>query len=431
MTTAADTLTSPAPTTPLDRARRWTWGIVLVALVIRVALAIGLHLYLERVAHRDFLIEGDANGYWELGQKLARGETYSIYTPPRFVLRMPGFPFLLSLSIRAFGDSLFSARLVLAAVATLAVWLVIRLGTTLYDAPTGLVAGALAAISPTLAGFGVDFLSETPFAAAMLANLWMMAAWLRRSREERWSIGRDAAWGLGIGLLAGVACYFRPSWLLAPPIFASAIVLLRPPRWRSILVGALSIAGCYLALHPWAARNQRVTGHYIPTTLWLGPSLYDGLNPKATGDSEMSFFDRDNLMSRMTEREVDRHYRDEAVRFARENPRLTLELAGAKFIRYWKPWPNAAQFQSWPLRAAVAAWFLPVGLLAFAGIWIQRRDLWGLLVAAGPIVYFCALHMVFVSSLRYRLPAEYPLVILSAVGLQSLWQRRHREAAPS
>ncbi len=37
-----------------------------------------------------FLIEGDANGYWELAQHIAAGEDYSIYQPPRYILRTPG-----------------------------------------------------------------------------------------------------------------------------------------------------------------------------------------------------------------------------------------------------------------------------------------------------------------------------------------------------
>ena len=35
---------------------------------------------------------------------------------------------------------------------------------------------------------------------------------------------------------------------------------------------------------------------------------------------------------------------------------------------------------------------------------------------AGPLFYFCALHLVFASSMRYRIPAEVPAMGLAAVG---------------
>jgi len=55
------------------------------------------------------------------------------------------------------------------------------------------------------------------------------------------------------------------------------------------------------------------------------------------------------------------------------------------------------------------------------GLIRERRNLLLLLITLGPILYFSALHCIFVSSLRYRLPAEYPLMVLSAAGLLHCW----------
>ena len=63
--------------------------VLVLALTLRVGAALGLHTFLVA---RPFLIPGDANGYWELGQKVAAGEDYSIYNPPRRVMRPPWRP---------------------------------------------------------------------------------------------------------------------------------------------------------------------------------------------------------------------------------------------------------------------------------------------------------------------------------------------------
>jgi hypothetical protein len=178
-----------------------------------------------------------------------------------------------------------------------------------------------------------------------------------------------------------------------------------------------------LLLAPWAVRNYGVTdGRFVVTTLWVGASLYDGLNPEAGGDSDMAFFDRDRVLDRMSEYDMDRHYRRKAWEFVSENPGRTAELAMWKLARYWSPWPNAEQFQRpWMIVTAAACWVF-VFVPALAGLWLMRRRFLVLLMTAGPVLYFAAIHSVFVGSIRYRLPAEYPLAVLAAVGWVAGWR---------
>ena len=108
-----------------------------------------------------------------------------------------------------------------------------------------------------------------------------------------------------------------------------------------------------------------------------------------------------------------------AVAFAREQPARALSLALVKLGRFWSPWPNAEGFRS-PVLALVGAIVeLPLFGLMVLGAWDRRRDLRTLALLAGPVLYFCALHLVFASSMRYRLPGEMPALGLAAIG----WMR--------
>ncbi|MBX3435962.1 MAG: glycosyltransferase family 39 protein [Planctomycetaceae bacterium] len=392
---------------------RWLAIVLAVAFALRAVWAVGLHVWLDRQG-RMFLIAGDAEGYWHLAGDIAARREFAVYEPPRRVLRMPGFPALLAVPMLLFDNPLLPARMLLAAVGTAACGLVYLLGRTLFDEGIGLVAAGLTAVSPTLIGFTPLILSETLFATCLLASLVAMARLVRGDC-------RGAGWGLVTGGLIGLTCFVRPSWLLSAPAFAGTYFVLAKEKGKALLVAAAVLFGAVAVLIPWGVRNERATGHFVLTTLWMGPSLYDGLGPQATGDSNMTFFDVDNVMGRgMSEFDMNRHYADRAKAFVRDHPLRTIELAAIKCWRYFKPWPNAEQFGG-PLPAVLmAAFVIPMFLFALCGWWTVRGDVWGWGLTVGPLFYFAALHMVFVSSIRYRLPAEYPLLVMTAVGWRSL-----------
>ncbi|WP_437192808.1 ArnT family glycosyltransferase [Planctomicrobium sp. SH527] len=446
---------------PVDR--RWRLALLAIlgtALVLRLISACSLQYMLDYRWHREFLIEGDAEGYWLLAQSIAAGQDYAVYSPPRYALRMPGFPAVLAVSVAAFGPSLFAARLMLACIGAFGCWLVYRLGKVVFNERIGVIASGIAAISPTLILFSSVVLCETVFAVALLWSL-LSGQHLYRALDDTLNSGSKLKWNritgwaviTGIAIAAGV--YLKPSWILAAPIVAVLLVLTvrSGRRFAAFLSGIVVIAAMVLALLPWGIRNQQVTGHFTLTTFWMGPSLYDGLNPHATGDSDMRFFDQDGLTKTLGEYEVDQHYRNEAKEFARENPGTVAKLAVVKAWRYWKPWPNAEQF-SHPIAAmGVLVFAVPTLLFAlFGAISVfkrtvpsgpvfdgeytgktvpQRCIIWTVSFLTGPIFYFAALHMVFVSSLRYRLPAEYPLFVLTAVGIAWLLKWTKRSELPA
>jgi hypothetical protein len=217
--------------------------------------------------------------------------------------------------------------------------------------------------------------------------------------------------------------YMRPTWLPIVPLAAFGHVLIAPRIPRRWIEAMAMVAALLVCLSPWIYRNARVTGHIVITTLWDGPSLYDGLHPGATGKSDMTFFEQEQLLDHMSEWDMNKSYRQRAWQFAFANPGRAFQLTLIKARRYWSIVPNADQFAdrrlSWGLGLSTA----PLLVFAAIGGWFSRRDVVLLALSAGPVVFFAAVHLLYVSSIRYRLPAEYPLWVLAAIGLEAVWRR--------
>jgi hypothetical protein len=65
-------------------------------------------------------------------------------------------------------------------------------------------------------------------------------------------------------------------------------------------------------------------------------------------------------------------------------------------------------------------------ILALAGAWIHRHQPFVVLILTLPAVYLTLLHIVFVSSLRYRQPAMLTLIVLAAAAVMACTTGRHR-----
>ena len=395
-------------------------AILMLALAVRLAAAVWWQQRLPEGQRFGF---PDSESYWQLGQALARGEPYEYGAERSRIFRTPGYPLLLAGMFRIVGDQAGAmwGRTLSAVLGTAAVAGVGGLAWVLFDGRAAVVAAAMAALYPEAISMSVFVLSEAPFCPLMLAQFicWTLAWRAERAKTQ-------AGFALLGGVLAGIATLMRPSWLLFTPFAIAIGLVFVSQRQRQLLIGGTMILGFCAAMLPWWIRNYAFAGRFVPTSLQVGASLYDGISPAATGASDMRFVPEfiaeqqaadaaaEQPPPGLFEDRLDRRIQGAAVAWAKQHPARVIQLAGIKFLRMWNPWPNAAELGSWKLRLALSLTFVPAMLLAVCGAWkFAWRD-WPYLLCILPAVYFTLLHMIFVSSIRYRQPAMLTLIVLAA-----------------
>ncbi len=415
------------------------WAILALALTLRLVAACWWQSQLAPGQRFKF---GDSDTYWVLAGHIAHGEPYEYGSSDARIFRMPGYPALLAVMLGLFGDNMpvLYARFLSAALGTAAVAGVYAVAQLLFDCRTALLAALLAACYPGAIAMSVVVLSEAPFCPLYLLQL---VAWLKS-----WQTGSDAAagaverasrllahpsapeqarrlfYGVVSGALAGLATLMRPDWLLFVPFVGVLGLLFTHQRQRHIAIVLVMSLGLTVVMAPWWWRNYRQVHEFVPTTLQVGASLYDGLNPRATGESDMSFVprfvaeERDRgPAERAFQSRLDDSMFAAAADWARQHPQRVIELAAIKLVRMWNIWPNNPNNRGGLLRLVTAATYLPAMVLAAIGIWRQRGKLWPAALGWLPAVYLTLLHLVFVSSIRYREPAMLGLLVFAAAAL--------------
>lgn len=400
----------------LQTNRRWLWiALISLALLVRLGAAAAWEWRFQ-----GRLVFGDSVSYWHLAKATARGEPFQ-YGDYGRVFRTPGYPLLLAPLFLIAGDSppFFVARLLGAILGTVGALAAGWLGRLLWGDRAGWCAAFLAAVHPECVLSSVPILSEAAFCPVWVLHLACLAALIRSPQSPvSWN------WAVCSGATAGIAALIRPSALLWLPFVVSFLVLLDR---KALSLRLLAVAGgsAIVVLLLWWIRNYSVTGRWIWTTTQVGPSLYDGCNPNADGASNMDFMasaiekakqalGEGATDSLAVELEIDRRLRREAVDWAAANPGSFLRLAVVKLRRFWSPIPNEASFNTFPINLVMAAGFLLVMMPAAVGLVLGETPRAALMTCWLPAAYFTFLHMIFVSSVRYRQPVMFGLIVAAA-----------------
>lgn len=339
---------------------------------------------------------GDAHVYVDTGHALA---TTGFMSSPFY---MPLYPLWTWVWGGAWGVKIGD---ILISTATL--WLIWKLADIIVrDRTVALVAAAAAAVYPYFLFYAVSGLTETAFIFLLLASCLCF--------YQRRFLGGSALFVLTI--------LVRPTLdLLAPFLITAFVIITHRGSIRETAYRIGQYACIYIVLMtPWWIDNYVHYGTFVRLDLADGIVLYSGNNPLNTSGggiigSDVDLTPFDSI--------TDPVKRDEALKnaawgFIESHPKRVVELAGVKFLRFWRLWPYAAEYDKpWTMAASVLSYGVLLGCsiiyLAMAGPRNWRPLSPVLLLTA----YLTLVHTATIASIRYRFPLEPFIVILGSAGL--------------
>jgi len=392
------------------RNSHWLLLIVILAAVLRVGWALRQPAKLHYPDAKSY--DMIARNFIDTGE-LVQGSSTRIS-------RMPLYPLYLSACYRLLGERYHVvARVVQALLGSLLCVLVFSFGKALFDQRTGLLAALVIAVYPFFVLFSGLLLTETFFILALSLFLYLLL-WLERNRSEPLLATAAVA-----GVVAGLAVLLKPSFLLFLPFVSLLWLTLayRPARALAA-IGVIALITAAIMI-PWIVRNWTITERFVPTTLMVGKSLYEGVYEQADGGPCMDKMPRE--VYGVSEYEQNRLYLKMAFNVIKENPSRILALARVKFFRFWNLIPNSLDHQKLIYRLVSVSFLVPILCFAVFGFIRAPLPLGQRLLLVSPAIYFTLLHMLFVSSIRYRVPVMPPIILLASVGFLALLGTRPQQ----
>ena len=286
--------------------RRASWGIFLLAAVVRLGYALRQGLPVP--------IVGDAVEYHAYARHLV--ET-GRYTGPagELATRMPGYPLFLAALRLVYGGSVGCVVVAQCLIGALTCVLLYKLVVRLLPAPWPLLAGLFAACYLDLVAPCASLVSECLYGFFLIASAWALY-------HEDWTPLKRAA---AFGALSGALYLVRPEPL--PYILATCILLPRLFARFGRREAAAALTAFALIAGLWVGRNFAVFGRLLPAssvgknvayvTLYL-PVHQLGLapEPRHAAPAGLSELEREadfssewkKLLSRLTPAQIVRAY---------------------------------------------------------------------------------------------------------------------------
>jgi tetratricopeptide (TPR) repeat protein len=420
----------PPPRDEYPGSPRAGADILICAAIFVFALGIRL-LYLTQIESTPLFYYpvGDGRVYDEWAQRIASGDLLG----DGVFYQAPLYPYFLGFLQSILGHDLWSIRLVQITLGAVSCALIFLAGKTFFGRGAGVAAGVI--LSLYAPAIFYDALIQKAVLDLFLISLFLLLAAKSQMKPRSWK------W-VASGALLGLLALSRENalvWAFGVPVWIWIYFCPQPTTVRAGWVTGF-LLGCCLVLLPVGMRNLIVGGEFALTTAQLGPNLYIGNNPDASGayvplragHGDARFERRDAtelaeaaLGRSLSPNEVSWHWLTRAFDYMLSQPGDWLALMGKKWLLVWNvlELEDADDFyiyQRWSHLLAVLGAIADFGLLAIlaaagcALTWKRWRQIWLLYLLLVSFAAGVALTYVFG---RYRFPLVPILTLFAGVGI--------------
>jgi len=289
-------------------------------------------------------------------------------------------------------------------ISVISVWLVFLLSFYLFqNRLAALLSATIAAFYPHFLFYSVSGLTEIVFTFLLLLSLLLFY-------KKRFFLAI---------VFSILAILVKPTFDFLNPILVVVFVrYVHDGSWKKVAQYLSVYAVSYMVImSPWWVHQYQKYGEFVRLSLGDGIVLYSGNNPlNKTGGGIMGLdVDTNQFASYNNPVVKNNKMKTAAIEYIVQNPGRFIELAGLKFMRFWRLWPHTDQYQQWYV---VAASLLSYGLILFLAIGFMLRSGKRHLRKLFPVIalfgYLTLVHMVTIGSIRYRFPLEPFLIIFAS-----------------
>jgi ABC-type cobalt transport system substrate-binding protein len=416
--------------------RRHVLQILIVALAIVLGLVV---MVMTGINNVDFV---DTKDYVYTAATLVQKGYYpDSYFFPLF--RPPLYPLFLAAIWMISPGNIVAVKVIQILIHGVTCWLVFKIALEITKDETISFLGALFfVINPLFLYMAVGIQSESIHAFLFTLAMFFLVRMVMSDKVK-------ISYAIWSGVALGLAALNKPSALGVGAVLAGTLFLLMWRRKNGFTGAATVAAAMFLTLVPWTIYIWQTRGELIVISdaggynLWVGnhprliPLFRGEINDTAAADAENDniIAERDKLMAewRVTKnydnlslKQRESLWRAAAIDRFVQNPGQTAELFALKFYILWRPFANNISHSIGKslMAAAVLVPLYIFGLWGLLRLWKDRQTRKVVWLFIATAVSVTAIHVIILTSMRYRLPYVDPmLTILAAVGLAALLAR--------